>query len=612
MHEHILIALAGIGLIAIVSQWLSWWLKLPAILFLLLSGIIAGPVTGWLDPNALFGDLLFPMVSLSVAVILFEGSLTLKLDQIRGLQQVVRNLVSFGILVTWAVTTIASYLLLDIGWQLALLFGAVTVVTGPTVIIPMLRTVRPNARIANILRWEGIVIDPIGALLAVLVFEFIVSGRADGALGHTLFGFGEILLIGIAMGVVPGYVFGLVLRQHLIPEYLRNIATLSLVFVVFVGSNLIYSESGLLAVTILGLWLANMKDVQIEDILSFKESLSLLLISGVFILLAARLDVNELGRLGWPAVYVFLAIQFVARPLKVAVSTLGSTLNWRERALLAWIAPRGIVAAAVSALFALRLQEQGMPQADLLVPLTFMVIIGTVVLQSASARFIARWLNVAEPDPRGFLIIGANPVARAIGKALTDREFRVILTDTSWENARAARMGGLPVYYGNPISAHADQHLDLVGIGRMLALSPVADVNVLAGMRFRSEFGRAAIYTIQTAQEKAGAEKLKAAEPRRGYTLFGTEVTFTMLSSLISQGADIRATTLSESFTFDEYRQQHGHKAIPLFAIDPRDRIQVFVADGKLKPGPGWTVLSLVQAEPQEKEDKVAGSDQKQ
>jgi NhaP-type Na+/H+ or K+/H+ antiporter len=602
MHEHILIALAGIGLIAIVSQWLSWWLKLPAILFLLLAGIVAGPVTGWLDPNALFGDLLFPMVSLSVAVILFEGSLTLKLDQIRGLQRVVRNLVSIGILVTWAITTIASYLLLDIGWQLALLFGAVTVVTGPTVIIPMLRTVRPNARIANILRWEGIVIDPIGALLAVLVFEFIVSGRADGALGHTLIGFGEILLVGIAMGAVPGYLFGLLLRQHLIPEYLRNVATLSLVFVVFVGSNLIYSESGLLAVTILGLWLANMKNVHIEDIVSFKESLSLLLISAVFILLAARLDVTELQQLGWPAVYVFLVIQFVARPLKVAVSTLGSTLNWRERALLAWIAPRGIVAAAVSALFALRLQEQGMARADLLVPLTFMVIIGTVVLQSASARFIAHWLKVAEPDPRGFLIIGANPVARTIGKALTENEFRVVLTDTSWENVRAARMEGLPVYYGSPISAHADQHLDLVGIGRMLALSPVADVNVLAGMRFRSEFGPAAIYTVQTAQEKAAAEKLKAAEPRRGYTLFGPDVTFTMLSSLISQGAEIHSTTLSDSFTFDEYRQQYGHKAIPLFAIDPRGRIQVFVAAGKLTPGADWTVLSLVQAEAKEEQ----------
>ena len=256
----------------------------------MLGGIIAGPVTGWLDPTALFGDLLFPFISLAVAVILFEGSLTLKFEQIKGLQQVVRNLVSVGVLVTWAITTVATHLILDIGWQLALLFGAITVVTGPTVVIPMLRTVRPNSRLTHILRWEGIVIDPIGALLAVLVFDFIISGQGSDALGHTLLGFGNILLVGVAMGALPGYLFGLLLRNHLLPEYLHNLTTLTLVFAVFVFSNLIYPESGLLAVTVLGLWLANMKDVHIEDILSFKESLSLLFISGLFVILAARLD----------------------------------------------------------------------------------------------------------------------------------------------------------------------------------------------------------------------------------------------------------------------------------------------------------------------------------
>lgn len=600
MHDHILIALAGIGLISITSQWLSWRLKLPAILFLLLGGIIAGPVTGWLEPEALFGDLLFPFISLAVAVILFEGSLTLKLGQIKGLQQVVRNLVSIGVLVTWAVTAVATYLLLDIGWQLALLFGAITVVTGPTVIIPMLRTVRPNTRVTNILRWEGIVIDPIGALLAVLVFDFIISGQGSDALGNTLMGFGNILLVGVVMGAMPGYLFGLLLRHHLLPEYLHNLTTLTLVFTVFVISNFIYPESGLLAVTVLGLWLANMKNVHIQDILSFKESLSLLFISGLFVILAARLDLNALYELGWPALYVFLAIQFIARPLKVLVSTWRSNLNWRERSLLAWIAPRGIVAAAVSALFALRLQQEGMQEAALLVPLTFMVIIGTVVLQSATARLFAHWLGVAEPEPRGFLIIGANPVARAIGKALQEKKFNVLLTDTTWENIRAARMDGLPTYYGNPMSAHADQYMDLVGIGRMLALSPVADMNVLAGLRFRREFGLGSIYALQTAQEKDAPEKLKAAEEQRGYLLFAEDVTFSKLSSMLSQGAEVHDTRLGEDFSFEDFHHKYGKRAVPLFAIDPRGRLQVFVANGKLEPEADWTLLSLI--EPTEEE----------
>lgn len=601
MHEHILIALAGIGLIGITSQWLSWWLKLPAILFLLIGGIIAGPGTGWLDPDTLFGDLLFPFVSLAVAVILFEGSLTLRFEQIRGLQQVVVNLVSVGMLVTWAVTTIATYLLLDIGWELALLFGAITVVTGPTVIIPMLRTVRPNSRLTNILRWEGIVIDPIGALLAVLVFNFIITGQGSDALGSTLLGFGTILAVGIAMGAVPGYLLGLLLRHHLLPEYLHNLTTLILVFAVFVISNSLYHESGLLAVTVMGLWLANMKGVHIHDILSFKESLSLLFISGLFVILAARLDISALIELGWPALFVLLAIQFIARPLKVLVSTFRSSLNWRERTLLAWIAPRGIVAAAVSALFALRLQQEGVDEAALLVPLTFMVIIGTVVLQSATARLFATWLGVAEPEPSGFLIIGANPVARAVGKALQEQEFNVLLTDTTWENIRAARMAGLPTYYGNPISTHADQCLDLVGIGRMLALSPMADVNILAGLRFRREFGSGAIYTLQTAQEKDAPDKLIAAEEHRGYRLFGENITFTKLSSLISQGAEIHDTRLGDDFSFEDFKHKYGKRATPLFAIDPRGRIQVFVVDGKLEPDSDWVLLSLIEPTEEEK-----------
>ncbi|MDR9437854.1 MAG: sodium:proton antiporter, partial [Thiohalophilus sp.] len=240
-------------------------------------------------------------------------------------------------------------------------------------------------------------------------------------------------------------------------------------------------------------------------------------------------------------------------------------------------------------------------EAALLVPLTFMVIIGTVVLQSATSRLFATWLGVAEPEPRGFLIIGANPVARTIGQALQEQEFNVLLTDTTWENIRAARMAGLPTYYGNPISAHADQCLDLVGIGRMLALSPMADVNVLAGLRFRREFGSGSIYTLQTAQEKDAPDKLIAAEEHRGYRLFGEAITFSKLSSLISQGAEIHDTRLSDDFSFEDFKNKYGKRATPLFAIDPRGRIQVFVVDGKLAPDTDWVLLSLIEPSEEEK-----------
>ena len=594
-HAHILLSLTLIGVLGSLAQWLAWLVKLPAILFLLLVGLLLGPVTGWLRPDALFGELLFPIVSLAVAVILFEGSLTLQLRQIRGLESVVRNLVSIGALLTWGVIAVAAHWLLGLVWPLALLFGALVVVTGPTVIVPMLRTVRPTARVANVLRWEGIVIDPLGALLAVLVFEFILASAAGaGAWQHVLAGFGRTLAVGGLLGAAAGHGLGLALRRVWVPEYLTNVVTLTAVFGVFTAANLVQAESGLLAVTVMGMWLANMKQVPVEEILDFKESLSVLLISGLFIILAARLEPAQLGLLGLPALALFAVIQFVARPLDVLVSTLGSSLSWRERALLAWIAPRGIIAAAVSALFALRLEQAGYAQAPLLVSLTFFVIIATVVLQSATARPLAHWLDVAEPEPRGLLIIGANRVARAIGQVLQEQGFPVLLTDNHWPNIREARMAGLPVFYGQAISEIADRQLDLVGFGRMLGLSQNDHLNVLAAQRYRHEFGRQNIYTLPPPQS-GDAERRVAALETRGHLLFRADATWKRLASLLAQGAEIKVTPLTDSFTLDDYLASRQQRVIPLFAITPKGRLRIFSVDDTPKAGPGWKMIGLVE-----------------
>ncbi len=596
MHEDLIITLTALGLLGALSQWFAWWVKLPAILFLLLTGIIAGPVTGWLDPDEVFGPLLFPIVSLSVAVILFEGSLTLKFSEIRGLEQVVRNMVTIGALATWGIIAAATHYLMGFEWPLALLFGALVVVTGPTVIVPMLRTVRPNIRIANILRWEGIIIDPLGAVLAVLVFEFILAsqhGRAE--ITHILLDLGKIVAGGLLFGAAAGQALGEALRRHWIPEYLQSIVTLSLVFLTFVAANHFQEESGLLAVTLMGVWMANMRRVPIEDILNFKETLSILLISGLFIILAARIDAGQLQHLGWGAIGVLLVIQFVARPVKVWLSTVGSTLTWRERALLGWIAPRGIVAAAVSALFALKLETAGFEQATTMVSLTFLVIIGTVVLQSATARPLALWLGVAEPEPRGLLIIGANRVARAIAHALTKQGFRVLLTDSHWPNVKEALLAGLEAFWGNAISARADRNLDLVGIGTLLGLSQNDHLNVLAVQKYAREFGRNAVYALPPPRDRKTSDIHTATDEQRGNILFGDDVTYGRLASALAAGGEIKATTLSETFDYDAYLAAHGGRLIPLFAISKKGNLKIFSARGHQPvPQPGWTVISLI------------------
>lgn len=594
-EQEILLAFGGIGVAALGCQWLAWRLKLPAILFLLLSGIMAGPILGWLDPQEMFGPLLMPLVSLAVALILFEGSLTLHLSQWREIGTVVRRMVTLGALSTWVVISAATHWLLGFDWLLAILFGTLTLVTGPTVIVPMLRVVRPKAAVANILRWEGIVIDPIGALLAVVVYSFIIASAAGDGLSQSLLTFAGVILCGSAFGVAGGWLLGQVIRHQWLPEYLHNLASLAAVLGIFIASNQVMHESGLLAVTLMGMWLANMKGVDVRQILHFKENLSVLLISGLFILLAARLDLTALLGLGPAVLALLLVIQLIARPLNVALSTWGSQLNWRERALLAWIAPRGIVAAAVSAIFAIRLDEAGHAGALLLVPLTFAVIIGTVVLQSATARPLARLLKVAEPAPSGFLIVGANAPARALGTALQQLGSRVLLADSSWENIRAARMEGLPTYFGHPASQHADAHLDLVGLGHLLGLSPAGELNTLACTRFRHDFGHQRLFVLASGLERQRSDKHRASDEHRG-RLFGSQaLTYVQLANLFNQGAELYTTHLTEAFGWADYQALHGDRATLLFARDASGWVYVVGPDMALKPAPGWTLVALVQ-----------------
>ena len=593
MFETGIMAFALIGLISFASQWLAWRVKLPAILFLLASGFALGPLTGLLDPDLLFGDLLFPLISLAVAIILFEGSLTLDLKEIRSQRKVVQRLITVGALVTWAVVAVSTHFLFDMGWGLSVLFGALTVVTGPTVIVPMLRTVRPNADVGNILRWEGILIDPLGALLVVVVYEFIVAqGQTQGALSGLL-AFVEIIASGTVLGLLAGWLLGFVLKRRWVPEYLENMATLSMVFISFSVANMLAHESGLLAVTLMGMWLANQKDLRIGEILNFKEHLTVLLISGLFILLAARLTLDDLLALGWLPFVLLAIMQFIARPISVWLSAIGSTLSWQEKTLLSWIAPRGIVAAAVSALFAIKLEQSGEAGAAILVPLTFSVIFGTVVLQSATSRLMARLLGVAEPPPHGFLIVGANSVARTIANELKLNGVQVLLTDSNWDNIRAARMDGLRTFYGNPVSEYAEQRLDLVGIGKLLGLSPERSGNTVAGMRFGSDFGQHNIFAIRTSSDARLSEMHIDGEEHRGQYLFREDLTYSKFSSMLSQGAELHSTRLSKEFTWDDFQAQNGKDAIPLFAITTEGKVLTSIIGKDLNPQDGWKVISL-------------------
>jgi NhaP-type Na+/H+ or K+/H+ antiporter len=591
MPENILFAFALVVFFGVAGQWLAWRVKLPSIIFFLFIGALAGPILGLIDPDKFLGDLLFPFVSMGVAIILFEGGLTLKFKSVKGLTKTIYSLLTIGISLTWIIVSVATHYLIGLSWELAILFGALMTVTGPTVIKPLLKTVRPNADIANILHWEGVILDVMGAILIVLVFEFIVSGESGENIPVVL---ALVVSTGLFAGVIGGYILAFLLRHFLLPFQLQQVFTLALVLVVFSLSNIIAHESGLLAVTIMGMILANLKDVDTQEILIFKEKLSLLFISVLFILLSARLDLDALFGMGWPALVLLAIIIFVARPVSVFFSTLFSPLKWNSRILLSWIAPRGIIAAAVSALFAMRLESLGYADAELLVPLTFMVIISTILVYGTTAKPLALWLDVRESDPTGMLIVGANPVSRQIAKSLDEQNFSVRVTDTNWENIFKAQMMGLDTYYGNIISDHAQEHMKLTGIGGLLSLSANTTLNALACEHFKTDFGPKNIYYLLNSQEKDLEKNKTLHKASGGRQLFCENVSYTKLASLISNGAKVKITTLSQEYTFSDYLAQDDKKMIELFYVDANQNLHFFTTDHDLSPEAGSKITSLV------------------
>ncbi|MBP8947791.1 MAG: sodium:proton antiporter, partial [Candidatus Promineofilum sp.] len=584
MHE----ALTQLALVAVVglgAQLIAWHLRLPSILLLLVSGFLLGPVFGLITPNTLLGDTLFPFVSLSVGIILFEGGLTLKLKELPASGPVVSRLISVGPLATWVVAALGARYLLGFDWPLAILIGAILIVTGPTVVGPLLRQIRPKGRAGTILKWEGILIDPVGAVLAVLVFEMIALGGGVSVPGFVLLGVGRSLLVGVVLGLLGAAVLVALMRRHLIPDYLQSGVTLMLVVGFFTLGDLLAAEGGLLTVTLMGIALANQTYVPVRHIVEFKENLQVLLIGVLFILLAGRVQIDNLLRVGWPALGFIVLLIGVARPLSVMLSTWRTPLTRAERLFLMWMAPRGIVAASVASVFAFELSELGVPNAELLSPLVFLVIVGTVIFYGLTSGPVARWLGLAEREPQGALIIGAHAFARQLAALLGQQGLRAVLVDTNYHHVSESRLLGLEVYHGSALAEETLDSIDLAGLGRVLALTGNDEINVLSMIHFREVFGGSEVYRLPA------ADKRRPDGLHQGRTLFGSGVHYEMLDSVLDDGATLEATQLNPSFTFADFKARYGQQAIPLCFVAESGRLSFYTTDNQPTPRPDQCLI---------------------
>jgi NhaP-type Na+/H+ or K+/H+ antiporter len=594
--EHLLIGLASIVVLGIGAQWLSWRLRMPAILLLLVVGFVAGPVTGFLHPDELLGDLVFPIVSLSVAVILFEGGLSLNVAELRDLGRVVGRLLTLGALITWVLSTAFAMLLLDLSGGLALLLGAVLIVTGPTVIVPLLRHIRPTPRVGSAVKWEGIVNDPVGAILGVLVFEAIIAGGIEAGLGVVVPGMMRAVVVGALTGLLAAGFVVLLLHRHWIPDYLESPVALALVVMAYAVSNRLQMESGLLAVTVMGSALASQKRVSVRQIVEFKENLRVLLIAALFIILAARLPLTDPDYFGAGSLLFLAALVLVVRPLAVLAATWRSRFNWRERVFIAAMAPRGIVAAAIVSVFALGLVDAGREEAARLVPLIFVVIVGTVGVYGIVTPILARLLRVASPNAKGMLFIGGGPWVIEAATLLKDLGVDLVVADSNWQNVSAARSAGLRTYHGNVLTEGALEEIELQldGIGRFLALTPNDEVNTLATVHFRELFDSSRMYQLPPEETERERRQRGIPQHLRGRLLFNTDATHAYISERFRGGAIIKRTRLTDEFDYDAFREYYGERAVPLFSVKESGDIVIHTTTAPPSPKSGQTLISLV------------------
>lgn len=589
MESHLTLVLASLAALGMLAQWLAWRLHLPAIVLLALFGLLAGPVFGWLQPRHDLGELFYPLIKLGVAAILFEGGLNLHFQELRQAAAGVRRLVSVGVAIALLLGGLAGHYVGGLSWPVALVFGAIIVVTGPTVIMPLLRQAKLHRRPASFLKWEGIINDPIGALLAVLVFEYFAHVEG-GALAPMSVRVGLGLLVALALGGGGGWLLGAAFRRGYAPEFLKGPVALTAALTVYVLANRVLDEAGLLAATVLGIVLGNMRLPSIGEIRRFKEHVAIFLVSGVFLLLTADLQPRILLALDWRSLALLLAIVFVVRPLTVFLATLGAGLSLQERLLLGWIAPRGIVAAAVAGVFGPRLMEQGYAGAELLLPLVFALILVTVVLHGFSIGWLARYLGLSAQSRNGVLILGASPWSTALAEALKSLEIPVMIVDASWHRLRAPRLAGIPVFYGEILAETSEHRLEFNEAGYLMAATDNDAYNALVCTHFAGELGRQRVFQLPYRAPEDTAAKAVAPQ-MRGLFSPGADAQYEDLIAGWYRGWTFQKTNLTEAFTYEDCLAACPDKSVPVAIVSADGTPQFVSPERGIKPKPGDIVL---------------------
>ncbi|MDO6585772.1 sodium:proton antiporter [Salipiger sp. 1_MG-2023] len=590
---------ALVGALGVGSQWLAWRLRMPAIVLMLAAGLVAGPGLGVLSPSEQFGDLMQPMLAIAVAIILFEGGMTLNMRSLSDAAVGVRRLVFIGGPLGWAASSAALHWAAGLSWQSSAVFGGIMIVTGPTVIAPLLRQARLRKRPAALLQWEAIVNDPVGALAAVLAFEVVVvfanGASAGAAIVEMLVGVGAATLFGVAAGWGLAKAF----RNALVPEYMKVPVLFALLLLVFAVSDAILHESGLLAVTVMGLWIANANLPSYVELRRFKEHATILLVSGVFILLAANMDRATLLAMDWRTLAFVASVILLARPLPVLAALAFSDIPWKERLLVAFTGPRGVVLVAVAGLFGDLLVQVGIEDGAKVTMLAFALVAATVVLHGFTLTPMARWLGLTATETPGVLIVGGSRWSTALGLAFRKLELPVMIADPNHAHLRRARDAGLETFWGDILSEAAEHNLDLVTYDKVIAASDNDAYNTLVATDLAPEFGREHVFQLKRLRQSAR----HALPATLGGQKIAADETYFEANARLAEGWEFRVTKLSEEFTLEQWRARHPD-AVPVADLGPGGTLRLLGPDDKVKSTDGTRLLFFGPKREERKDDR--------
>ncbi|TFF18727.1 sodium:proton antiporter [Jiella endophytica] len=606
MHD-LAMQLAIIGIAGIASQWLAWRLQIPAIVMLLGVGLVFGPLTGLMNPREDFGELYTPLVSTAVAIILFEGGLTLNLREIRETSTAVRRVVLVSGPMVWLMTALAAHYVGDMAWPVAIILGALLVVTGPTVIMPLLRHARLRTRPGSILRWEAILNDPVGALFAVIAFEAYLVLRGAHDAEHLILTTVAAIVLAILGGIVAGRALTTFFARGHAPEYLKAPILLAVVVGMNALTNLLLEEAGLLTVTVMGVTMANARLASLAELRKFKETITVLLVSGLFIILTASLQRSVILSLEWRVVVFLALVLLVIRPIAIFVSTIGAGLGFRERLLVSWIAPRGIVAVAVAGLFGTTLSRIGLEDADRMVAYTFAVVAATIILHGFSLRPLAQLLDLRVTNRPGILIVGASRFSIALARRLKAQEVPVLIADANWSHVSEARLAEVDVWFGEILSEEAHHSLDLSRFDHMIAATDNDAYNALVCTDFGAEIGRSEVFQIGST---AGSQQTSGARHAMHFTIGGMPLfkpprSYNDLRDNVIDGWTFQATRLTAEFRLEQFHESRPEGTLPVLWIKPSHEIVFAVGEGAGEPATGDTIISFGPPRAEREQEKI-------